>query len=367
MGSNPSYDDSGLLNLEDYEAAARAVLPPAALGYFAGGAMDEVTLRANPAAWERLRLRPRVLRDVSQVDTGVTVLGRAMDWPVLVAPMAFHAMAHPEGEAATARAAHRVGCTFTLSTLANTSLEDVRAASDGPLWFQLYVYRDRGLTRSLVERAEAAGYEALVLTVDTPLLGRREADVRHRFTLPLGLRAANLTPSGEDRLPLPLDGSGLAAYILSLFDASLTWRDVEWFRSITRLPVLLKGVLRADDARRAVDSGAAGLIVSNHGGRQLDTAIATADALPEVAEAAGELEVLVDGGIRRGTDVLKALALGARAVMLGRPVLWGLAARGERGAERVLRLLRAEVELAFALAGCASRSDVQRDLIAPHG
>jgi len=352
--SDPGAAAHDLLNLHDCERAARACLPASTVDYFASGAMDEVTLRENRLAWERRRLRFRVMRDVSRIDTSVSLLGRTLEWPVLVAPMAFQALAHPDAERGSARAAHATGTVFTLSTLATTSIEDVRRASPGPLWFQLYVYRDRGLVRALVERAEASGYEALVLTVDTPLLGRREADERNRFTLPPGLRAANLQPDDRDTLPELADGSGLAAYAASLMDRSVTWRDVEWVRSVTRLPIVVKGIVRADDAGDAVRAGVQALVVSNHGGRQLDTAIATADALPEVVDAvAGALDVLVDGGIRRGTDVLKALALGARAVLLGRPVLWGLALDGTRGAERVLRLLRAEVELAWALSGAA--------------
>jgi len=363
--SDPGAAAHDLLNLHDCERAARACLPASTVDYFASGAMDEVTLRENRLAWERRRLRFRVMRDVSRIDTSVSLLGRTLEWPVLVAPMAFQALAHPDAERGSARAAHATGTVFTLSTLATTSIEDVRRASPGPLWFQLYVYRDRGLVRALVERAEASGYEALVLTVDTPLLGRREADERNRFTLPPGLRAANLQPDDRDTLPELADGSGLAAYAASLMDRSVTWRDVEWVRSVTRLPIVVKGIVRADDAGDAVRAGVQALVVSNHGGRQLDTAIATADALPEVVDAvAGAMDVLVDGGIRRGTDVLKALALGARAVLLGRPVLWGLALDGTRGAERVLRLLRAEVELAWALSGAATSAEVTADLLA---
>jgi 4-hydroxymandelate oxidase len=363
--TGPGAPPPDLLNLHDYERAARALLPAPTLGYFASGAMDEVTLRENRLAWERRRIRYRVLRDVSRVDTSVSLFGRTLEWPAVVAPMAFHALAHADAERGSARAAHATGTAFTLSTLATTSIEDVRRGTEGPLWFQLYVYKDRGLTRSLVERAEASSCEAIVLTVDTPLLGRREADERNRFTLPPGLRAANLLPKDRDTLPALADGSGLTAYVASLMDRSVTWRDVEWLRSVTRLPVLVKGLVRADDAQDAVRAGAAGVVVSNHGGRQLDTAVATADALPEVVDAvAGAAEVLVDGGIRRGTDVLKALALGARAVLVGRPVLWGLAVNGEAGARRVLQLLRAEVELAFALSGCPASGDAGRDLIA---
>ena len=250
-----------------------------------------------------------------------------------------------------------------LSTPSTCTIEDVGAVP-GPKWFQLYVYADRGLTRGLVDRAESAGMKAVVLTVDAPVLGRRERDLRNRFHLPDGIRLANVPSSGSVPLPVGHGESGLANHFASGIDAGLTWRDVEWLRSITRLPVLIKGIVRGDDARRAVDHGAAGIIVSNHGGRQLDTAIASVRALPEVAEAVdGRAEVLLDGGIRRGTDVVKALALGARAVLVGRPVVWGLAAGGEEGARRVLDLLRAEVDLAMALCGCPTVGDISRDLV----
>lgn len=252
-----------------------------------------------------------------------------------------------------------------MSTLSNTRMEDVAKVSTGPRWFQLYVYRDRGVTRSLVQRAEAAGFTALESTVDAPLLGQREADVRNHFHLPDGLTAANLVAPELDHVPDVAGQSGLAAYITHLLDDNLTWRDVEWLWSITKLPVLVKGVSRGDDAKHAVESGAAGVIVSNHGGRQLDTARPTIRALPEVVEAvAGRADVLIDGGIRRGTDVLKALALGARAMQVGRPVLWGLAVDGEAGLRHVLELLRAEFDLAMALCGCRSVAEITRDLIA---
>jgi len=254
-----------------------------------------------------------------------------------------------------------------LSTLSTRPVEAVVAAASGPVWFQLYVYRDRGATEALVRRAEAAGCRALVLTVDAPLLGRRERDVRNRFRLPPGLSVANMLPEGYGDLP-PVDAdSGLAAYVAALLDPSLSWKDVAWLRSITELPVVVKGIVRPDDALRAAEVGAAGIVVSNHGGRQLDTAPATLDVLPEIADALAAhghaIELLLDGGVRRGTDVLKALALGARAVLLGRAILWGLAADGEAGAAYVLRLLRDELDLAMALAGAPNVAAITRDLI----
>ncbi len=354
------------VNLFDLEAAARARLPREAWDYYASGADDEVTLRANRAAFERVSIAYRVLVDVARRDLATTVLGQPVALPVLVAPTAFQQLADPEGERATARAAGAAGTVMILSTLSNTPVEEVVAAATGPVWFQLYVYRDRQATAGLVRRAEAAGCRALVLTVDAPLLGRRERDIRNRFQLPPGLKVANLLPEGYGDLPAAAD-SGLAAYVAALLDPSLSWRDVAWLRSITRLPLLIKGIVRPDDALRAADAGAAGLVVSNHGGRQLDTAPATLDVLPEIADALAarghRLEVLLDGGVRRGTDVLKALALGARAVLVGRPILWGLATGGAAGAEQVLRLLRDELDLALALAGAPTLADVTRDLV----
>lgn len=353
------------VNLFDMEVAARASLGTAAWDYYASGAEDEVTLRENRAAFERISLHYRVLVDVRERRLSTTVLGEAVALPVLVAPTAFHRMAHPDGEIATARAAAAAGTAMILSTLSTTAVEDVARASRAPLWFQLYVYKDRGATRALVERVEAAGCRALVLTVDAPVLGRRERDMRNQFRLPDGLRVENLTVSGLGELPSATSESGLAAYFATMLDAGLTWRDVDWLRSITKLPVVLKGIVRPDDAVRAVDHGAAAVVVSNHGGRQLDTSPATIEVLePVVRAVAGRAQVLLDGGIRRGTDVLKALALGARAVLVGRPVLWGLAVGGENGVREVLDILRDELDRDLAMIGCASVADVTRDLIA---
>ena len=355
------------VNLFELEALARERLSREAYDYYASGAQDEVTLRENRAAYDRLTLAYRVLVDVSRRDLSATVLGQPVAMPVLVAPTAFHRLAVPEGEIATARAAGAVGTVMILSTLSNTRVEDVVAAASGPVWFQLYVYRDRKATEGLVRRAEAAGCRALVLTVDAPLIGRRERDVRNRFHLPPGLAVANMLPEGYGDLPPAAADSGLAAYVSALLDPSLSWRDVSWLRSITNLPVLVKGIVRPDDALRAAEAGAAGLVVSNHGGRQLDTSPATIDVLPEIADALAahghKIEVLMDGGIRRGTDILKALALGARAVLVGRPILWGLAANGEAGAAWALRHLRDELDLAMALAGTPTLADITRDLV----
>ncbi|TKC99689.1 alpha-hydroxy acid oxidase [Polyangium fumosum] len=352
---------SGLLTVRDFERAARAALSAMAYDYYRSGADAERTLRENLRAYRRWQIHSRVLVDVSRLTLETEILGAPVSMPILVAPTAYHKLAHPEGELATARAAARAGTIFTVSTLATTSLEDIARASKGPLWFQLYVHKDRELTRSLVERAEAAGYRAIVLTVDTPVLGRRLRDVRNGFGLPNGLVMANLV---DAKVAAGASGSALHRYIASRHDASLSWRDVAWLRGITRLPLLLKGIVRPDDTMLAIDAGAAGIIVSNHGARQLDSAPATLDVLPRVVEAAaGRVPVLVDGGVRWGTDVLKALALGANAVLLGRPVLWGLAAAGEAGVLRVLDILRDELATAMALAGCPSLASIDRALV----
>ncbi len=352
------------MNLFELEQRALASLPAMARDYFAGGARDEICLRENRAAWDRLTLRHRVLVDVSRASPATTALGHPVSAPILVAPTAFQRLAHEDGELATARAAGRAGTVMILSSLSNTDVEQVCAAASGPIWFQLYVYKDRAATAALVERVEAAGCRALVLTADAAVLGTRERDVKNGFQLPPGLRVANATArhatlGGVD------GGSGLARWVAEALDPGLTWADVDWLRGITRLPILLKGVVRGDDAARAVDHGAAGIVVSNHGGRQLDASPATATVLAEVVDAvAGRAEVYVDGGVRRGTDVLKALCLGARGVLLGRPVLWGLATGGEDGVLGTLGMLRAELVEAMMLAGCPSVGAATRDLVA---
>lgn len=355
-----------ILNLAQLEALARARLPKMTWDYYASGADDERCVARNCSAYDRIALHYRVLVDVAQRDLSTTVLGHRIAMPICVAPTAFHKLAHRDGELASVRGAGDAGTLFILSTLSNTRVEDVIAAASGPVWFQLYVYRDRGATEALVRRVEAAGARALVLTVDAPLLGRRERDVANRFALPPDLGIENLHAAGYARLPPASGESGLAAYVAELLDPSLTWEAIAWLRSITKLPVLVKGIVRADDAVRAVEHGAAGIVVSNHGGRQLDASPATIDVLPRIADAvAGRAEILVDGGIRRGADVVKALAYGAKAVCVGRPVLWGLAAGGRAGVATALATLRRELDLAFALCGCPNVASVTRDLVEP--
>jgi 4-hydroxymandelate oxidase len=352
--------------LHELEAVARARLPQMAWDYYAAGADDESCVRRNCEAFGQLALHYRVLVDVARRELATTVLGQRVAMPVLVAPTAFHRLAHDDGELASVRGAGDAGTIFVLSTLSTTAVEDVVAAASGPVWFQLYVYKDRAATEGLVRRVEAAGCRALVLTVDAPLLGRRERDVKNRFALPPQLAIANLLPAGYEKLPPATGDSGLAAYVADLLDPALTWDAIGWLRSITKLPVLVKGIVRADDARHAISAGASGVVVSNHGGRQLDAAPATIEVLARIADAvAGGGEVLLDGGVRRGSDVVKALALGARAVLVGRPVLWGLAAGGRAGVAAALAVLRRELDLAMALCGCPDIAAITRDLVVP--
>jgi 4-hydroxymandelate oxidase len=358
----PASAIDGCANILDFEAIARGRMERAFYDYYAGGAEDELTLDANRGAFAEVFLRPRVLVDVSRIDTGLTVLGAPVSMPVLIAPTAFHRLAHPDGELATARAAGSEGTLMVASTIATYSLEEIARAATGPLWFQLYVYKDRSLARNLIHRAEKAGYRALCLTVDTPMLGRRERDTRNEFALPKGVHLRNFEDAG---LELAEMGESFAAYTTRQLDCSLTWDAVEWLRGETTLPIILKGIIAAEDAVLAADRRVDGIIVSNHGGRQLDGTEATLRALPRVVDAvAGRAEVFMDGGVRRGTDVLKALALGARAVLVGRPCLWGLAAAGEEGVARVLAMFRQELALAMALCGCPDVDAIDRSLIA---
>ena len=357
--------DPLLLNVHDYQRAAQAKLRKDILDYFEGGALDEITLRENTAGWEQLKLYYHVLAGIGKRDLRTTILGQSISMPIALAPTAFHKLANDAGEIATARAARKAVTLFVLSSLSSTPMESVFPEAGSPRWFQLYIYRDRGITGELVRRAESAGAEAIALTVDAPGLGTRERDMRNRFTLPEGLTVANMAPLGKGHLP-EVRGSGLAAYVHDNFKSDLGFDDLDWLCGWTSLPVVVKGVCRGDDARRAVEHGAKAVVVSNHGGRQLDTAPPTCNALPHVVDAVGDLcEVYVDGGIRRGSDVLKALALGARTVWVGRPILWGLSVGGEEGAINVLEILRRELDEAMLLCGCAKLADIGRALLRP--
>jgi 4-hydroxymandelate oxidase len=350
--------------LEDFERLAHRRVSKAAWEYLSGGAGDELTLRWNRTAFDAIRLKPRVLCDVSKLDTTLNLFGQEFPHPILLAPAAYHKLIHPGGECATARGAGAGGTTLVVSTFATTSLEEVAKQATAPLWFQLYMMPERSISKDLIQRAEAAGYRALCITVDTPVLGVRNREMRINFQLPRGMvreNVKNVSPQVAAAAHFSKGGPSIA-----VLNPRLTWNDVEWVKSLTKLPVLLKGILAPEDAQLAVEHGASGIIVSNHGARNLDTAPAAVDALPGIVKAAGgKIPVLMDGGIRRGTDVLKALALGARAVLLGRPYLWGLAVDGPAGVERVVRILLDEFRAAMALCGKPSLAGLDRSLLWP--
>jgi isopentenyl diphosphate isomerase/L-lactate dehydrogenase-like FMN-dependent dehydrogenase len=331
------------INLFDYETLAQTCLDTATWHYYADGSDDEITLHANRQAFARIRLLPRVLVDASECNTRTTVLGTPISMPVMIAPSAFHGLACPEGERATAQAAGGAGTLMIVSSSSTCSLEDIAEAASGPLWFQLYVFNRQGAAE-LVQRAAAAGYQALVLTVDSPRWGRKERAIRHGFHLPT---KGNFVDQADAKDTV-----------------TFTWEDLDWLKSQSSLPIILKGILTAEDALLAVKYGVEGIIVSNHGGRQLDGVPASIEALPEIVEAVNQrCEIYMDGGIRRGTDVLKALALGARAVLVGRPILWGLAVEGKDGAQHVLEILQAELELAMVLAGRPLLTSIDHSLV----
>ena len=331
-----------LLTVDDYEPLARDRLPPDVYGYYAGGAGDEWTLRENRAAFERLVIRPRMLTGAFPPDPSTELLGARIDAPILVAPWAYQRLAHPDGEVATARAASRAGTIMVVSTTAQDILEDIASAGDGPTWWQLYVFTERSVTVETLHRVHEAGYAAICFTVDFPVAGLRHRDTRTGFDMPFGLPHSDL-----------------------VFDPNITWDDIAWIREQAPLPILVKGILTAEDARLAVEAGADGVVVSNHGARQLDSVAATVTVLPEIVEAVeGRIPVVLDGGVRRGTDVFKALALGATAVMVGRPICWGLTVGGEDGVFDVLRILRDELGNTMSLAGTHAVSDITSAFVA---
>ncbi|NWU34327.1 HAOX2 oxidase, partial [Hylia prasina] len=338
--------------LSDFEAYAKKYLPKIAWDYFAAGADDCTTRDENILAYKRIRFRPRMLRDVSVMDIRTKILGSEISFPVGIAPTGFHQLAWPDGEKSTARAARAMNTCYIASTYSTCTLEEISTAAPGGLrWFQLYIHRNRAASQQLVRRAEASGYQGLVLTADLPYTGKRRDDVRNGFRLPPHMKVKNLEGAFE-------------VCKMSPVDPSVNWNDIYWLRSLTRLPIIVKGILTREDAELAVGHGVQGIIVSNHGGRQLDEGPATIDALVEVVEAVrGRVEVYVDGGIRKGSDVLKALALGAKCVFIGRPALWGLAYKGEEGLQDVLRILQDEFRLSMALAGCASVSEIGQHLV----
>lgn len=351
-----------IVALTDYEALARQHLGEQAWAYYAGGAADEITLRENRSGYDALKLLPRVLRDMTGGHTRITLLGQTYDHPIFLAPIAYQRMAHEQGELGTVLGASALKAGMVVSTRASVPLEDIAAAAQTRLWFQLYMQPDRAFTQRLVQRVEAAGYQALVLTVDAPLNGIRNRQQRAQFHLPPGVEAINLRGMTPPDLRPRQAGENVA--FGALLDDAPTWQDIAWLRSITTLPILLKGILSPADAELAIQHGFAGVIVSNHGGRILDTLPATVDVLPQItAQVAGRIPVLVDGGIRRGTDVLKALALGASAVLIGRPYIFGLSVAGPIGVAHVLNILRAEFEVAMGLTGCATVADITPDIL----
>ena len=352
-----------LVCLEDYEAPARAVMTAPAYEYVASGAGSEQTLRANRTAFAAIPLLPHMMRDVSRIDTRVELFGREHQAPILLAPAGYHRLAHPRGELETIDGANLAGCTVVASSFATVAIEEVQQRAMRPHWFQLYVQPDRGHTREMLARVVEAGCEAICLTVDLTVNASRDRETRVGFELPAGMVRANLLRMGEGLATAAHSPVGNGIYN-AVRAADLTWKDIEWIREIAPLPLLLKGILRADDAREAVQHGCAGIIVSNHGGRALDGVPATIDALPRIADAVGDdITVLMDGGIRRGTDVLKALAFGAKAVLIGRPYMYGLALNGAAGVAEVVRLLRTEFEVAMGLMGCRNPAEIDRTLV----
>ncbi len=351
---------SDLINYRDFERKAKEILPLPAYDFFAGGAGDELTLRENHDAYDQIKFRSRVLSSQEHCDLSTKILNQTLSMPLLCAPIGFQGMAHPEGEIATVKAANQQGVSVITSTMSNSSLEAAALASEKPLWFQLYVYKDKTITESLVQRAQQANYQALVLTVDTPRTGLRERDLRNDFTLPPGLTIKNLEMSGFH--DLGQNKAALMEYSRRLFGTSLSWKDIVWLKSITKLPILLKGIVHPDDALKAFDHGADGVIVSNHGGRQLDTSVPTIRALPDIANVLNNrIPLLIDGGIRRGIDIVKAIALGADAVLIGRPILWGLAVDGQQGVEQILEMFRNELVMAMTLFGFSSINEIKQE------
>ncbi len=355
---------SKLYRIDDFEMIARERLSQMTFAYYAGGAGDERTLSRNRAAWEALSIWYRVMIDVSKRSPATTMLNMPLSFPLLAAPTALHKMAHRDGEVATARACGTAGIPMVVSSLSTTSIEEICAASSSPILFQLYIGQDRGFLGELVHRVERAGCVALQLTVDTPVWGLREREMKTGFHVPQGMGIVNLQRSGADANGHT--GVGMAQTLGWTITPSLCWKDLEWLCGLTRLPVMVKGICRADDALTAVRCGAKGIVVSNHGGRQLDGAPPTAEALPRIAQAvASRVPVVVDGGIRHGGDILKALALGATAVQIGRPILWGLATAGEHGARRVIDILSSDFDRVMALAGCPTIASITHDLLEP--
>uniref|UniRef100_T1GK85 (S)-2-hydroxy-acid oxidase n=1 Tax=Megaselia scalaris TaxID=36166 RepID=T1GK85_MEGSC len=351
-----------LVCVAHYEEKCKGIISKPALDYYRVGSGEEETLKRNKEAFKKLRIRPRVLRNVENIDMSVNIFGHKLEWPVGISPSAMQKMAHPEGEVASARAAGKAGSLFILSSASTTSLEEVaEKAPDTYKWFHLYIFKDRNITENLVRRAEKAGYKALVLTVDQPVFGLRRIET---FELPAHLNLANFANITKDGKDLSDTSSGLAQYTADMFDATMTWKDIEWFTKFTKLPVILKGILTKEDAILALNHGCKGIIVSNHGGRQFDGVPSSIEVLPEIVDAVGkEMLVTFDSGVYLGVDAFKALALGAKMVFLGRAVLWGLGVDGQKGVEDVLSIIRNELSVSMALAGSSKIDEIRKDMV----
>jgi 4-hydroxymandelate oxidase len=349
-------------DIKDFEFRAQSKLPKNVANFFFGGIGDEITLKENISAFDRLKLLPRVLQNVENRSLSTTVLGQSVNFPLLIAPMAFQRLAHPEGEIAVAKAAREHNVIMVLSTLSTFSFREIKAKVNLPSWFQIYIYRDREITKNLIRLAEEAGYKGIVLTVDAPLYGKRAKELCNPLTLPSGFEVKNLLDAGLNVKDIP--PLKLTSYLASMLDPSISWQDLAWLRSITSLPIILKGIMNPKDILIAIEHNIEYLTISNHGGRQLDTSLSSIDTLKLIRDSVeGKLEIILDGGVRKGTDILKALALGAKAVMVGRPILWGLAVDGEEGVKSVLTILRSELDLAMALCGYTSISQINEEIL----
>jgi isopentenyl diphosphate isomerase/L-lactate dehydrogenase-like FMN-dependent dehydrogenase len=353
---------NSIFDIKGFEHSAHHKLPENIAAFFSRGAGDEITLEENTVTFDRIKFLPRVLRNVEERILSTTILGQNIDFPILIAPMAFQRLAHPEGEVATAKAADKHNVLMVVSTCSNCSFEEIKSNTNISPWLQLYIYKDRAITKNLVQLAEVSGYKGIVLTVDAPIYGKRLKELHHPITLPTNFELKNLQEAGLNIKDIP--SSKLTGYLASLLDPAITWNDINWLRSITSLPIILKGVMSPKDIQIAKEYNIDAIIISNHGGRQLDTTLSSIEAL-QLAKSSvnGKMEIILDGGIRKGIDILKAIALGAKAVMIGRPILWGLATGGEEGVERVLTILKTELDLAMALCGYTSISQVNEEIL----
>ncbi|MBS0184835.1 MAG: alpha-hydroxy-acid oxidizing protein [Proteobacteria bacterium] len=355
-------DLSQIISISDIQEQAKLILDPSIYTYFSGGSDDEITLSENAESYNKVLLKPRVLRDVRNITTRTTVLGQSISLPVLIAPMAFHKLAHQEGEIATVKAASDFGTIMIVSSLATASLEEIRKNSLIDPWLQVYMYKDRHITKNLLQYAHECGFKGLVLTVDTPLYGKRKRELINPFSFQEDIIPLNLVKAGLNLQEIPVVHR--ARYLSQLLDSSLTWEDIEWIRSITPLPIILKGILTEEDVSIAIEHKISGIIISNHGGRQLDTVPTPLEVLPKIAQIAdGKIDILIDGGIRDGKSIFKAIALGAKAVLIGRPILWGLSVGGEHGVLKVLDIFSSELNLTMALCGCTSLEMISEEYL----